>query len=53
MTGSGFGAMGGYGLYVWGAYGVTAIAIGGELWLLRRRWRAGRHDTGGSTGETR
>lgn len=30
--------MGGYGLYVWGSYGVTALCIAGELlWLARRR----------------
>jgi heme exporter protein D len=32
-------AMGGYGLYVWGAYGVTAVALAVEVWLLRRRGR--------------
>jgi heme exporter protein D len=34
-----FFAMGGYALYVWGAYGVTAATIGAELWLLARRRR--------------
>ena len=34
-----FFAMGGYGLYVWGAYGVTVLCIAAELWLLRRRTR--------------
>ena len=34
-----FFAMGGYALYVWGAYGVCAIAIAAELWWLRRRSR--------------
>ncbi len=33
-----FFAMGGYASYVWGAYGVTAVAIAAELWLLAR-WR--------------
>ena len=31
--------MGGYGLYVWGSYGVTLLLLGGEvisLWLPRR-----------------
>ena len=32
-------AMGGYGVYVWGAYGVTLLCIGIELWALSRRWR--------------
>ena len=30
-------AMGGYGLYVWGSFGVTALALAAELWGLR--WR--------------
>jgi heme exporter protein D len=30
-------AMGGYGLYVWGSFGVTALALGAELWSLRKR----------------
>jgi heme exporter protein D len=34
-----FFAMGGYGLYVWGAYGVAALAVVVELWLLVRRRR--------------
>lgn len=32
--------MGGYGFYVWGSYIITAIAMGGELLLLRRRRRS-------------
>ena len=32
-------AMGGYGVYVWGSYAVTALCIGAELWLLARRAR--------------
>jgi heme exporter protein D len=31
-----FWAMGGYGLYVWGSYGMTVLAVVGEIWLLRR-----------------
>lgn len=27
--------MGGYALYVWGSFGVTAALIAGEIWLLR------------------
>ena len=34
-----FFAMGGYGLYVWGSYVVTAVALGVELVLVRRRTR--------------
>ena len=34
-----FFAMGGYGFYVWGAYGVTALAIVVELLALRARRR--------------
>jgi len=34
-----FFAMGGYGLYVWGSYGVTAIALVAEIILLRHRRR--------------
>ena len=32
-------AMGGYGLYVWGSYGVTLAVIVAELALLGRRKR--------------
>ena len=31
--------MGGYGLYVWGAYGVTALVMALEPWLAARRNR--------------
>ena len=31
--------MGGYGLYVWGSYGVTALVMIGELLMLRIRKR--------------
>jgi len=33
-------AMGGYALYVWGAYGVTAVLMAAEVWLLIGRRRA-------------
>ena len=33
-------AMGGYGFYVWSAYGVTALAVIAELLALRARRRA-------------
>ena len=32
-------AMGGYGWYVWGSYGVTFAALALEIWWLRRRAR--------------
>jgi heme exporter protein D len=35
-------AMGGYGFYVWSAYGVTALAIVVEILALRARRRASR-----------
>jgi heme exporter protein D len=31
-----FWAMGGYGLYVWGSFGMTALCVAGEIGLLRR-----------------
>lgn len=35
-----FWAMGGYGLYVWGAFGVTLLCIVGEMaWVRRHRRR--------------
>jgi heme exporter protein D len=34
-----FFAMGGYALYVWGAYGVTALCLAAELLGLARRLR--------------
>jgi len=49
---SDFFAMGGYALYVWGSYAVTAGLIVMEIILLRGRSRAaveqlGRHGKGG------
>ena len=43
---SDFFAMGGYGFYVWGAYGVAALAIIAELLGLRMRRYAAKeaHD---------
>jgi heme exporter protein D len=35
-----FAAMGGYGLYVWGAFGVTAVVMVGEMVSLRARRKA-------------
>lgn len=39
---SAFVAMGGYGFYVWGSYGVTAVLIGVEIVVLISRHRAAR-----------
>jgi len=39
MNTSGFLAMGGYGLYVWGSYGVTLVVLLANIWLARRRER--------------
>jgi heme exporter protein D len=39
MSGSEFFAMGGYGAYVWGAYGVCAVSIALEIGLLALRRR--------------
>lgn len=44
-----FFAMGGYGLYVWGSYGVTLVLMLTEPWLVaRRRRRAWRGIEGGN-----
>ncbi len=37
-----FFAMGGYGLYIWGAYGMTALVIAFELIELVKRRRGAR-----------
>ena len=49
-----FGEMGGYALYVWGSYGMAALALGWELLTLQQRrrraideWRDGRPWDGG------
>jgi len=34
-----FWAMGGYGSFVWGSYGVTMLALAVEVWLVRVRRR--------------
>ena len=45
-------AMGGHGFFVWGSYGVTAVALAVELLFLRARRRAAvSHAT--TTGEAR
>jgi heme exporter protein D len=35
-------AMGGYGVFVWGSYAVTALVVAVEIVLLARRHRAAR-----------
>ena len=30
-----FWAMGGYGFYVWGSFGMTLLCVVAEIWLLR------------------
>ena len=35
-----FFAMGGYGLYVWGSFGVTAVVIAAEIWSVAARRKA-------------
>jgi heme exporter protein D len=35
-------SMKGYGLYVWGSYGVTALAMLIEPWLVQRHLRRAR-----------
>ena len=39
MNWSKFFWMGGYGLYVWGSYGVTFVLLGGEVLMLWKRKR--------------
>ncbi len=41
-----FAAMGGYGLYVWGAFGVAALVIVGEMAAVASRRRALRPRAG-------
>ncbi|CAN5163125.1 hypothetical protein BH11PSE9_BH11PSE9_15450 [soil metagenome] len=41
-----FAAMGGYGLYVWGAFGVAALVIVGEMAAVASRRRALRPHAG-------
>jgi heme exporter protein D len=38
-----FFAMGGYALYVWGSFGLCAVAMIAEPWLLLRRRRQVEH----------
>jgi len=39
MGWSQFFSMGGYGLYVWGSYGITFVLLAGELLMLWKRKR--------------
>lgn len=32
-------SMGGYGLYVWTAFGITAICMAVEVWTIRHRFK--------------
>jgi heme exporter protein D len=41
---SAFFEMGGYGLYVWGSYGVAALLMFAEPWLVHRRLRRSLSD---------
>ena len=42
MTLAEFFAMGGYGFYVWGAYGMTLVLVAIEVVAVRTRLRAAR-----------
>jgi len=44
MNGSGFFAMGGYGLYVWGSYAVAAVVLIANIWAARRREKSVRRE---------
>jgi len=50
---SDFFAMGGYALYVWGSYAVTACLIAVEIILLRGRRRAALENAASHGGEDR
>ena len=41
-----FWSMGGYGVYVWGSYGITLVLVAAELLRLRARTRAARTAAG-------
>ncbi len=43
--------MGGYGLYVWGSYGVTALVMAGEAVLASRRRRRAWREAGSPAAE--
>jgi heme exporter protein D len=48
-----FFAMGGYAFYVWGSYGVAAVLVVAELWLLVSRRRTLLERLGRSLGAAR
>jgi len=43
QSGTAFWSMGGYGLYVWGSFGVTALGVALEIGLLRSGQRSLRN----------
>ena len=45
--------MGGYGLYVWGSYGITLVLLGGEVIMLFKRKRDLSRRTASAGIETR
>ena len=47
---SDFFAMGGYGLYVWGSFAMTAVVMLGEVWALRASRRALARDNHNDAG---
>lgn len=49
---SAFFDMGGYGLYVWGSYAVTALLMGVEPWLAARRQRLALAQAAGEAVDT-
>ena len=44
-----FFVMGGYGLYVWGSFGVTAAVLAAEVWSLAARRRRLRREAAHAT----
>ena len=50
-SGAEFVAMGGYGLYVWGSFGVTALLMAAEVLALGARRRALQRDDGVAAGD--
>ena len=42
MNWSEFWAMGGYGLYVWGSYAMTALIFSFNVWAARQRYKTVR-----------
>jgi heme exporter protein D len=55
MDWSKFFSMGGYGLYVWGSYGISFVLLAGEVLMLLKRKRnlARRENPQPATNETR